>query len=143
MKSFIAENPGHAREWLLVNADGKPLGRLAVGIAAALRGKTKPSYTPHVDMGAFVVVINAEKVKLTGKKETQKLYETFSGFRDGLKRVPASEVRRRHPDRMIKIAVHGMLPKNQLSRRVFRRLKVYAGPDHPHAAQNLREVAVA
>lgn len=143
MKSFIAKNPGKSREWLLVDASDKPLGRLAVKIAAALRGKTKPTFTPHVDTGDFVVVINAEKVKLTGKKETQKVYQRFTGFRNGLKTMTAAQLRQRHPEDMIKIAVHGMLPKSQLSRQMYRRLKVYAGAEHPHAAQNVREVALA
>ena len=143
MKSFIAKDPGQGREWLLVDANGKPLGRLASRIAAALRGKTKPTYTPHVDTGAFVVVINAEKVVLTGKKETQKVYQRFTGFRDGLKTMTAAELRKRHPEDMIKLAVHGMLPKSHLSRQMFRRLKVYAGAAHPHAAQQVREGALA
>ena len=143
MKTFLPKDPGDNRAWLLVDAKDKPLGRLAVRIADALRGKNKPIFTPHVDTGDFVVVINAEKVKLTGKKEKQKIYQRFSGFRDGRKTTPASVMRERHPDRMIKLAVRGMLPKNTLSRGMFRRLKVYAGDKHPHEAQNPAKVVMA
>jgi large subunit ribosomal protein L13 len=104
-------------------------------IAATLRGKTKPSYTPHADMGDFVIVVNAEKVVLTGKKETQKLYSHHSGYPGGLRRRSVREVRASHPERIIENAVRGMLPGNVLGRRQFRKLKVYAGPDHPHATQ--------
>jgi len=137
MKSYIAKNPAAAdRSWYVVDAENKPLGRLAVGVTAILRGRNKPTFTPHVDTGDFVVVINADKVKLTGRKENQKLYQRFSGYRSGLKKVSASVVRERHPERMILQAVKGMLPKNNLSRRMFSRLKVYAGAEHPHAAQS-------
>ena len=140
MKSTVAKNPGKDREWLVVDADGKPLGRLAAKIADVLRGKNKPTFTPQVDTGDFVVVINAEKVKLTGRKEEQKLYKRYSGWRGGLKETTAAAVRERHPDRMVLQAVKGMLPKNHLSRQVFRRLKVYAGSDHPHTAQQPKTV---
>lgn len=140
MKSFVARDPGEARDWLLVDVAGKPLGRVAVKIADALRGKDQPTFTPHVDTGAFVVVINAEKVKLTGRKEEQKLYQRYSGWRGGLKEQKASVVRERHPDRLIKLAVRGMLPKNNLSRGMARRLKVYAGEAHPHEAQQPQAV---
>lgn len=124
------------RNWLLMDAAGQPLGRLAVKIADCLRGKHKPTYTPHVDVGDFVVVINARRVKLTGKKEDQKIYTDYSGYRDGLKEIKASVVRARHPERMIYDAVHRMLPKNRLMRRTILRLKVYPDDAHPHAAQN-------
>jgi len=140
MKSFVAKDPGVDREWILVDAEDKPLGRLAVKIANALRGKDKPTFTPHVDTGAFVVVINAEKVKLTGRKDEQKTYARYSGHRGGLREVPVSVMRERHPDRIIKLAVKRMLPKNNLSRGMFKRLKVYAGASHPHGAQNPRAV---
>ena len=136
MKTTLPQDPGTDRNWVLVDADGKALGRLAVQIANILRGKTKPTFSPQVDTGDFVVVINAEKVSLTGRKEEQKIYKRYSGFRGGLKEVKASAVRERHPDRMILQAVKGMLPKNTLSRKMFSRLKVYAGSEHPHAAQN-------
>jgi large subunit ribosomal protein L13 len=123
------------RRWYIVDADGKTLGRLATVIAATLRGKTKPTYTPHADMGDFVIVVNAEKVALTGKKETQKLYSRHSGYPGGLRRRSVREVRASHPERLIQNAVRGMLPHNVLGDRQFRKLKVYAGPDHPHATQ--------
>ena len=140
MKTTLAKQPQTDRAWLLVDAVDKPLGRLAVKIADALLGKHRPEYTPHVDTGDFVVVVNADKVKLTGRKEEQKLYRRYSGYRGGLKEIKASVVRKRHPDRLIRLAVKGMLPKNNLSRGVFRRLKVYAGEQHPHAAQHPRAV---
>ena len=136
MKSFVAKNPGENRKWMMVDATGKPLGRLAVGIANVLRGKTKPTFTPHVDTGDYVVVINAEKVALSGNKEQNKIYQRYSGYRSGLKSIPASVMRAKHPDRIIKLAVKGMLPKNNLSREMFKRLKVYAGGEHPHVGQN-------
>ena len=107
-----------------------------------LRGRDKPTFTPHIDTGLFVVVVNAEKVKLTGRKEEQKIYQRYSGYRGGLKETKAAEMRARHPDRMISLAVKGMLPKNNLSRQMFRRLKVYAGDTHPHEAQNPTRVDV-
>ena len=140
MKSYLAKDPGSARSWALIDVEGRPLGRVATRIADILRGKHRPTFTPHVDAGEFVVVVNADKVKLTGRKETQKLYQRYSGYRDGLKKIPASVVRQHHPDRLIRLAVKGMLPHNTLSRKLETRLKVYAGPDHPHAAQNPRKV---
>jgi large subunit ribosomal protein L13 len=136
MKTFVAKDAGVERAWLLIDAADKPLGRLAVKIADTLRGKNKPTFTPHVDTGDFVVVINAEKVKLTGRKDEQKIYQRYTGHRSGLKEIPASAVREHHPDRMIRLAVKGMLPKNNLSRKILTKLKVYAGDQHPHAAQN-------
>jgi large subunit ribosomal protein L13 len=136
MKSFVAKDPGLDRAWFLVDAEDKPLGRLAVKIADVLRGKDKPTYTPHVDTGAFVVVVNAGKVKLTGNKEEQKIYQRYTGFRSGRKETTATVMRERHPEEILKHAVKGMLPKNNLSRRALRRLKLYAGSDHPHEAQN-------
>lgn len=121
--------------WHIVDAADKPLGRLASKIAIVLRGKHKVSFLPHIDMGDFVVVINADKVRLTGKKEEKKTYDRYSGFRGGLRQVPAFEIRKRHPDWMVTLAVRGMLPKNHLSRKLLTRLKVYAGEKHPHAAQ--------
>ncbi len=140
MKSFLPKDPGDQRDWLVVDAADRPLGRLAVKIADALRGKNTPQFSPQVDTGAFVVVVNADKVKLTGRKEDQKFYHQFSGYRSGLKSIPASAMRKDHPDRMIKLAVRGMLPKNNLCRRMATRLKVYAGQEHPHAAQQPRVV---
>jgi len=140
MTTYLPEDPGQDRTWVLVDADAKPLGRLAVGIANVLRGKDRPTFSPHIDTGEFVVVINADKVLLTGRKEEKKIYKRYTGYRSGLKETPASVVRERHPERLIKSAVHGMLPKNKMGRQVFRRLKVYAGGEHPHSAQNPRKV---
>jgi large subunit ribosomal protein L13 len=141
MKTFLPEEPDDAaREWLLVDATDKPLGRLAVKIANALRGRNKPTYSPQVDMGDFVVVVNARKVKLTGRKDETKIYHRFSGYRGGLKEIPVAAMRERHPDRIVRLAVKGMLPKNNLSRQVFRRLKVYGDTEHPHGAQRPRAV---
>lgn len=123
------------QRWYVVDAEGKTLGRLATVIAATLRGKTKPTFSPHADMGDYVVVINAEKVALTGKKETAKFYTRHSGYPGGLRRRSVREVRASHPERIIKSAVRGMLPHNVLGERQLRKLKVYIGPEHPHATQ--------
>lgn len=124
-----------SRTWFVVDATDKPAGRLAVRIASTLRGKGKTTYTPYVDMGDFVVVVNAAKVKLTGGKEEKKIYKSFSGFPGGLKEIPARTIRARNPGRILEQAVKGMLPKNKMSRTHLTRLKVYAGAEHPHAAQ--------
>lgn len=136
MKTYLPKDPGANRTWLLVDAQGKRLGRLAVQIANALRGKGKPVFSHHVDMGDFVVVVNADKIRLTGGKEQEKIYRQFSFYRGGMKEWTAAEMRERHPENLIKLAVKRMLPKNTLSRQAFSRLKVYAGKDHPHSAQN-------
>jgi len=138
MKTFVPKEGEIKRDWFVVDAAGKPAGRLAVFIADILRGKNKPTFTPHVDTGAFVVVVNAEKVLLTGNKEEKKIYQDFSGYPSGLKRRPAKVIREKHPERIIFQAVKGMLPKNRMSRRILTRLKVYAGPDHPHEAQQVQ-----
>jgi large subunit ribosomal protein L13 len=135
MKTTRPADPGAARGWLVVDANNKVLGRLAVTIANALRGKDNPAFEPSVDLGRSVVVINAEKVKLTGRKEETKAYQTYSGWRGGQKSITIETMRERHPDRIIKLAVRGMLPKNTLSRKLMTRLKVYKGAEHPHAAQ--------
>lgn len=142
MKSFAAKQGEVERRWYVADAEGKPLGRLAVKIASVLRGKHRPTFTPYVDTGDFVVVINAEKVKLSGKKEQQKVYRRYSGYRGGLREIKASDMRARHPERMVELAVRRMLPKNKLSRRAFSRLKVYAGGTHPHAAQGPEPMAL-
>ena len=134
-KSTRPANPGENRKWFLVDAKDQVLGRLAVMIANKLRAKDTPYFDPSVDAGAFVIVVNAAEVKLTGKKEQQKEYQRYSGFRDGLKRFSAATMRASHPDRMIKEAVWGMLPKNTIARKMMTRLKVFAGPEHTHAAQ--------
>jgi large subunit ribosomal protein L13 len=123
------------KRWYIVDAEGKTLGRLASVIATTLRGKAKPTFTPHADMGDFVIVVNAEKVALTGKKETQKVYSRHSGYPGGLRQRTVSEVRARHPERIIENAVRGMLPRNVLGQQQLRKLRVYVGPDHPHGAQ--------
>lgn len=123
------------RDWLLYDADGAVLGRLACMIAYRLRGKHKPIYSPHMDVGDFVVVINADKIRVTGKKETDKMYYRHSGYPGGLRERSLQKVRQTHPDRIIKDAVRGMLPKGPLGRRMLLKLKVYAGGVHPHAAQ--------
>lgn len=134
-KTFIPKNPGVARSWQLVDATDKPLGRLAVNIANTLRGKNRPSYSPSVDMGDFVIVVNAEKVRLTGRKVEQKEYQRYSGWRGGLKTFTAKTMLERHPDRVIMEAVWGMLPKNTISRKMMTRIRVYRGAEHPHVAQ--------
>jgi large subunit ribosomal protein L13 len=136
MKTFVPKDPGVDRKWVVIDADGLPLGRLGVKIANILRGKDKPIFSHHVDTGDFVVVVNAEKVKLSGNKDEQKKYVRYTGYRGGLRETPVATVRERHPERIIKAAVKGMLPKNNLSRQMYSRLKVYAGESHPHVAQN-------
>ena len=136
MKTFVPKDPGDNRRWLVVDADGKTLGRLAVLISNALRGKDLPTFTPWIDTGAFVVVTNAEKIKLSGTKEQDKIYQHYTGWRSGLYETTVEQMRVKHPDWIIKKAVEGMLPGNKLARGMMRRLKVYAGPAHPHEAQN-------
>lgn len=136
MKTTLPKEADICRAWYLINAENKVLGRLAVKIANRVRGKIKPTYTPHIDVGDFVVVINARKVKLTGKKDSEKMYVHYSGYRNGHKALKASVIRERNPERMIYDAVKRMLPKNRLMRTVFKRLKVYPDAEHPHAAQN-------
>lgn len=136
MKTFLPKITDKDRRWHLIDATEKPLGRLAVRIANILRGKNKAIFAPQIDTGDYVVVINAAKVGLTGKKETQKIYKHFSGYRSGLKELEANVVREKHPDRMISLAVKRMLPRNHTSRKLMTRLKIYAGDKHPHTAQN-------
>ena len=126
------------REWFVVDATDKPTGRLAVVIADVLRGRNKPTYTPHIDTGAFVVVLNADKIKLTGNKEEKKIYQDYSGFSSGLTETKAKEIREKNPERIIEQAVKGMLPTNRQTRQTLKRLKVYAGPSHPHEAQQVQ-----
>jgi large subunit ribosomal protein L13 len=124
-----------AARWHVIDAEGRSLGRIATVAARLLQGKHKPTYTPYLDLGDHVVVINAAKVRLTGRKEDQKLYRQHSGYEGGLREERARIVRARHPERLVENAVHGMLPKTTLGKAMFRKLKVYAGSDHPHAAQ--------
>ncbi|HMP77659.1 MAG TPA: 50S ribosomal protein L13 [Kiritimatiellia bacterium] len=142
MKTTAAHPDEVSRKWYIVDAAEKPTGRLAVRIAEVLRGKDLPTYTPHVDMGSFVVVVNAGKIKLSGNKDEQKLYKDFTGFPGGLKERPAKSVRATHPERIITQAVKGMLPKNKLQSVRMTRLKVYAGEKHPHVAQKPEALAV-
>ena len=135
MKTFSAKAETVQRDWYVVDASGKTLGRLCTELARRLRGKHKPVYTPHVDTGDYLVVINAEKIHVTGKKLTDKMYYRFTGYIGNLKSESLAQALDRHPERVIEIAVKGMLPKNTLGREMYRKLKVYAGPDHPHAAQ--------
>lgn len=123
------------RHWHVVDADGQILGRLATQVATLLRGKHKPTFTPHMDNGDFVVVVNAEKIRVTGKKPEQKMYYRYSGYPGGLKETSYRLLQQRHPDRIIKFAVKGMLPKNRLGRKLMKKLHIYAGPRHPHQAQ--------
>ena len=134
-KTTIVHPDEVTRTWFVVDATEKPAGRLASSIAAVLRGKNKPTFTPSVDTGDFVIVINAEKVKLTGNKEETKVYKKFTGFPGGLKHDSAAAMRAKHPEHIITHAVKGMLPKNHMSRTHLTRLKVYAGAEHPHASQ--------
>jgi large subunit ribosomal protein L13 len=131
-----------SRQWYVVDAEGQTLGRLASTIAQVLKGKNKPTYAPHMDMGDFVIVINAEKVVLTGNKETEKMYHRHSGYPGGLTSVSVRQMRQRFPDRIVKYAVRGMLPKNALGEQQLRKLKVYAGPEHPHASQQPEPLSV-
>jgi large subunit ribosomal protein L13 len=134
-QSLSSEEARAARRWFLADADGQVLGRLASRVAAVLRGKTNPRFAPHVDAGDFVVVVNAAKVRLTGTKLQHKEYIRHTGYPGGVRRARAEEVLAKHPTRLLREAVEGMLPKNRLGRRLATKLKVYAGPDHPHRAQ--------
>ena len=140
MKTFVPKEADIKRDWFIVDADGKTTGRLAVVIANVLRGRNKPTYTPHVDTGAFVVVVNAEKIKLTGNKEENKIYQDYTGYSSGRRETKAKDIRAKHPERIIMQAVKGMIPANVLGRQTLKRLKVYVGPDHPHAAQQVQEL---
>jgi large subunit ribosomal protein L13 len=133
--TFMARPANITKKWFIVDAEGQTLGRLASQIAYILRGKHKPTYTPHMDDGDNVIVINAEKIKLTGSKEQTKVYYRHTGYLGGLRSANAAEVRTKHPERLLEMAIKGMLPHNVLGREVFRNLKVYVGSEHPHAAQ--------
>lgn len=136
MKTFVAKEQEVEKKWHLVDAEDKVLGRLATQIAVRLRGKHKPIFTPHADTGDFVVVINAEKVALTGNKWDQKIYYHYSGYFGGLKQISAKKLLEKKPEELVRLAVKRMLPKNSLGRRQLKKLKIYAGSEHPHAAQN-------
>lgn len=139
MKSYIAKPAEVERKWYVIDAEDKTLGKIASEVASILRGKKKPIYTPHVDTGDYVIVINAEKVRVTGKKEEQKIYKSHSGYPGGLKETTLRELRAKKPEEIIRHAVKGMMPKGKLGRQMFKKLKVYTGPEHPHTAQNPEE----
>jgi len=134
-KAFFKKKEDRDPQWILIDAEGKVLGRLATQIADTLRGKNKPEYTPHTDCGDYVVVINAEKIVMTGKKMTDKIYDRYTGWMGGYKTQTAKEVMEKHPTKLIELAVERMLPKNRLRKDIFKKLKVYAGSEHPHGAQ--------
>jgi large subunit ribosomal protein L13 len=136
MKTYSAKPREISQSWYLIDADARTLGRMATQIADLLRGKGKPQYTPHVDSGDFVVVVNAEKVHVTGKKLEQKIYYRHSGYPGGLKERTLAEQLARRPEEVLRLAVKGMLPRNRLAAAQLRKLKIYAGPEHPHEAQN-------
>jgi large subunit ribosomal protein L13 len=142
MKTFNTKPTDIRREWYVVNAEGKTLGRLASGIAKVLKGKHKPYYTPHLDCGDYVIVLNAGKIRVTGKKLDTKTYYRHSGYPGGLKQVVLRTQLEKHPERVLKAAVWGMLPKGRLGRQIFKKLKVYAGTDHRHWAQKPKTLEV-
>ena len=142
MKTYVATPADRQRDWYVVDAEGQTLGRLATRIADALRGKRKPQYTPHVDTGDFVIVVNAEKIHVTGNKREQKRYWRHSGYPGGIKSRSLSEMLDKRPEEVIRKAVKGMLPRNRLARQQLTKLKVYAGPDHPHDAQQPVTISV-
>lgn len=135
MKTYSIKAEEIHKDWFVADADNKALGRLASKVAQILKGKHKPTYTPHMDMGDFVVVVNAEKIRVSGNKEMQKTYFSHSGYPGGTKEVDLYTMRRRFPERVIQNAVKGMLPHNRLGRQIMRNLKIYSGPDHPHSSQ--------
>jgi len=134
-KTYVTKQENVEREWYVVDAAGQTLGRLAAQVARILRGKHKPIYSPSVDVGDYVIIVNAEKIHVTGRKLDQKIYYRYSGYPGGLKEITLRNLLQKRPTRVIEHAVRGMLPKNRLGRRMFKKLKVYAGTDHPHAAQ--------
>ena len=142
MKTFSAKPETVKRDWFVVDAEGKTLGRLATEIASRLRGKHKPEYTPHVDTGDYIVVVNAEKVRVTGRKATDKMYHRHTGYIGGLKSMSFEKLIDHKPEMVIELAVKGMLPKNSLGRAMFRKLKVFAGSEHKHAAQQPQQLEI-
>ena len=135
MKTFSAKPQDVRRDWYLIDASGKTLGRLSTEIARRLRGKHKPEYTPHVDTGDYIVVVNADKIRVTGNKLKDKMYHRYTGYIGNLKSMPLEKLLDRHPERALQYAVKGMLPRNPLGRKMFAKLRVFAGPEHSHAAQ--------
>jgi large subunit ribosomal protein L13 len=142
MKSYMARPLEVERKWYVVDAEGKHLGRLATEIVRVLRGKAKPQYTPHVDVGDFVVVVNADKVDVTGRKAEQRVYRRHSGYPGGMKETSYEQMLARKPTEILRKAVYGMMPKTRLARKQFKKLKIYAGPEHPHAAQDPQRLEV-
>jgi large subunit ribosomal protein L13 len=142
MKTFVAKEQEVNKKWYLVNAENKVVGRLASQIATRLRGKNKPIFTPHTDTGDFIVVVNAEKVRLTGAKWDKKKYYHHSGYMGGLKEITAGELLKKKPEEILRMAVKRMLPKNSLGRSQLKKLKIYAGPNHPHEAQNPEQLEI-
>ncbi|MDW7712154.1 MAG: 50S ribosomal protein L13 [Deferrisomatales bacterium] len=142
MKSYMATAQTIEKEWFVVDAQGATLGRLAAQVASVLRGKHKPTYTPHVDAGDFVVVVNADKVHLTGRKMDQKMYYWYTGYPGGIKGRTARQMLERKPEEVFRRAVKGMLPKNNLGRKMMTKLKIYASPEHPHQSQQPKPLAV-
>lgn len=142
MKTYSAKPESVQRDWFIVDADGKTLGRMAQAIATRLRGKHKPEFTPHVDTGDYIVVVNAAKVRVTGKKTTDKIYYSHTGYIGGIKSISFEKLIEKAPERTIQSAVKGMLPRGPLGRAMFKKLKVYGGAEHPHAAQQPQELNV-
>ncbi|MBA3614506.1 MAG: 50S ribosomal protein L13 [Rubrobacteraceae bacterium] len=142
MKSYMARPLEVERKWYVVDAEGKHLGRLATEIVRVLRGKNKPQYTPHVDVGDFVVVVNADRVVVTGRKAEQRVYRRHSGYPGGMKETSYEQMLARKPTEILRKAVYGMMPKTRLARKQFKKLKIYAGPEHPHAAQDPQRLEV-
>ena len=143
VKTYVPNESEIERKWYIVDAEDAVLGRLATEVASILRGKHKPQFTPHLDAGDYVIVVNAEKVRVTGAKENQKMYYRHSRYPGGLRSMTFNQMIEKHPERVIEAAVRGMLPKNALGRRMLRKLRVFTGPDHPHAAQQPIELNVA
>jgi len=142
MKTFVAKPSTIKRQWFIIDAADKVLGQVAAEAAHRLRGKHKPEFTPNIDTGDYIIVVNAGKIRVSGAKERDKFYYRYSGYQSGLKKLNVAQLRARRPERIIEHAVRGMLPKNVLGREMFRKLKVYAGPDHKHAAQEPKALAV-
>ena len=142
MSSFIAKPAEVERKWYVIDAEGKNLGRMSSQIAAILRGKNKPTYTPHVDCGDYVIVVNAEKVAVTGKKRSEKIYKRHTGYPGGLREMTFEQMIEKHPTEVVRHAVKGMMPNGKLGRQMFKKLKVYAGPEHNHAAQKPEKLEI-
>lgn len=143
MKTYVPKQGEIQRDWWLVDAEGLTLGRLATVVATRLRGKHKPQFTPFLDTGDHVIVVNADKVALTGKKLKDKMYRSHSGYPGGIKEIAAGDLLRKHPERLIEMAIKGMLPKGPLGRKMVRKLKVYSGAEHPHEAQGPRALTIS